>query len=47
MILGLSKLTVYAATELRKPGQNSSVTAAPPTVDLRSTTLTFSPAWPR
>ena len=40
----LGGLTVYAATELRKPGWNSSVTAAPPTTARRSRTLTLRPA---
>src|SRR5580700_11263685 len=44
MIFGFSSDTVYAATELRKPGWNSSVTAAPPTTARRSSTITLSPA---
>ena len=42
--LGLSRLTVYEATELRNPGWNSSVTAAPPTTAFFSMTTTRSPA---
>ena len=44
--VGLSRLTVYDAVELRKPGWNSSVTAAPPTTSRRSTmhTLSFAAA---
>src|SRR5882757_1860258 len=44
MTFGLRSDTVYAATELRKPGWNSSVTAAPPTTLRRSSTVTLSPA---
>ena len=44
MTLGCSSETVYEATELRKPGWNSSVTAAPPTTGRRSSTVTSSPA---
>src|ERR1700687_5685814 len=44
MTFGLRSDTVYAATELRKPGWNSSVTAAPPTTARRSSTVTLSPA---
>ena len=36
--------TVYDATELRNPGWNSSVTAAPPRTPRRSSTSTFLPA---
>lgn len=43
-IFGRSRLTVQLATELRKPGANSSVTAAPPTTPRASTTRPFSPA---
>src|SRR5579863_9255026 len=44
MIFGFRSDTVYAATELRKPGWNSSVTAAPPTTARCSSTVTLSPA---
>src|ERR1700692_598162 len=44
MTFGLRSDTVYAATELRNPGWNSSVTAAPPTTPRRSRTVTFRPA---
>src|SRR6185437_7403917 len=44
MTFGLRSDTVYEETELRKPGWNSSVTAAPPTTPRRSRTVTFSPA---
>src|SRR5579863_6059452 len=44
MIFGFRSDTVYAATELRNPGWNSSVTAAPPTIARRSSTVTLSPA---
>src|ERR1700683_429349 len=43
-IFGFRSDPVYAATELRKPGWNSSVTAAPPTTARCSSTVTFSPA---
>ena len=43
MTFGCSRLTVYEATELRKPGWNSSVSAAPPTTERRSSTFTLSP----
>src|SRR5687768_7956375 len=43
MTFGFSSETVYEATELRKPGWNSSVTAAPPTTCRRSSTVTFKP----
>src|SRR5688572_18265189 len=43
MTFGFSNETVYAATELRNPGWNSSVTAAPPTTWRRSSTVTFNP----
>src|SRR4051794_1303355 len=44
MTFGFSNETVYDATELRKPGWNSSVTAAPPTTPRRSSTVTPRPA---
>src|SRR5918996_418422 len=44
MISGRSRLTTYENTEKRKPGNTSSVIAAPPTRSRRSSTITLRPA---
>src|SRR5687767_7133668 len=44
MISGRSRLTTYENTEKRKPGNTSSVIAAPPTCSRRSNTSTLLPA---
>ena len=43
-ISGLSRLTTYEKTEKRKPGNTSSLNAAPPIRSRRSSTRTFLPA---
>src|SRR6185369_13686809 len=47
MISGLSSETTYEQTENLNPGNTSSVTAAPPSTCLRSSTRTFLPACAR
>src|SRR5438045_2441112 len=47
MISGRRSETTYDATENLKPGKISSVTAAPPSTCLRSSTTTFFPALAR
>src|SRR5437762_7001283 len=44
MISGRNSDTTYEQTENLKPGKTSSVTAAPPSTCLRSSTRTFLPA---
>jgi hypothetical protein len=44
MISGRNNETTYEKTEKRKPGNASSVTAAPPSTCRRSSTTVFRPA---